>query len=373
MASLTGALLLVGSPFSNADVRYATGFTAPDPVVFLQHGRRRELVVSLLEVERARRTTTGLRVWAPEELGADREARRTLAGWTLTLLRYTRVRRVIVPPDFSVALAQKLVRAGIRVAVAKGAIFPRRAVKSARELRRIAETQRAAVHALGAALRTLRRARVDRRGGLRLGGRRLTADALRATINKTLLDYNCVGQGTIVACGRQAADPHAAGTGPLRAHAPIVLDIFPQHLRHGYWGDLTRTVVKGRAPPRVRRLYAAVKAAQAAALAQVRAGVGVARVHRAAADTLRRHGYRTGVMHGKTQGFIHSTGHGVGLEIHEAPGIGARPARLRAGHVVTIEPGLYYRAIGGLRLEDLIVVTPTGWRYLAPCAHRLEV
>jgi Xaa-Pro aminopeptidase len=152
------------------------------------------------------------------------------------------------------------------------------------------------------------------------------------------------------------------------------MDIFPQHLEHGYWGDLTRTVVRGKAPARLRRMYQAVRAAQAAALAAIRPGVKCATVHERAAAEMKRRGFATVMEGAEASGFIHGTGHGVGLSIHEEPALAdGVDGRLRAGHVVTVEPGLYYPGFGGVRIEDTVVVTPGGWRYLAPCEKRLEV
>lgn len=355
------------------DIRYATGFTAPDPVVYLQHGRRKHLVVSPLELERARRVTQGVSVWTADALPGRSELKRSLSGWALGLLRKLQLRAVMVPPDFPVAVARKLERAGLCVRVAGEALFPQRQIKTRDELDRIAECQRAAAQAMRAAVRQLARARADGRGFLRVDGKTLTSESVRALIGKVLLEYHCLGQGTIVAGGAQAAEPHETGFGPLRQGESIVIDIFPQHMDHGYWGDLTRTVVKGKPSAALLKIHRAVKAAHAAALAVVKAGVSAARVHAAAAGAMTARGFHNGVAGGKAQGFIHSTGHGVGLDIHEMPRVGLRAARLRSGNVITIEPGLYYRDIGSVRIEDLVVVTPAGWKPLARCDHVFRV
>jgi Xaa-Pro aminopeptidase len=201
----------------------------------------------------------------------------------------------------------------------------------------------------------------------------ITAEAVKKLIHGILLDHDCTGKDTIVACGRQAVDPHEQGHGPLRAGKAIVIDIFPQHIRSGYWGDLTRTVVRGAAGHELRGMYSAVRAAQLAALERIKSGVKGSTVHRAAAAELTRRGFRTENLDGQPAGFIHSTGHGVGLAIHEGPSLSASGGRLRAGHVVTVEPGLYYPAVGGVRIEDTVEVTRDGWRYLVPCEKRFEI
>jgi Xaa-Pro aminopeptidase len=159
----------------------------------------------------------------------------------------------------------------------------------------------------------------------------------------------------------------------LRADEPIVLDIFPRHGPSGYWGDMTRTVVKGTASREVVRMHRAVLDAQKRALAMIRPGVQGNSIHRAVQATLEDHGFTTGVEDGTPVGFFHGTGHGVGLDIHEAPRVSLSKDRLRAGHVITIEPGLYYPAHGGMRIEDTVVVTRDGYQRLASCTKRLHV
>ncbi len=365
--------MALGSPRDHADIRYWAGFSVPDPIVVLERRGRRSVVVSMLDRELARGAGRGLEVFTPDALPIPPALRGTLAGWAAGLLRRKGIRTVSVSAEFPVGTADALRRAGVRLAVHPGPLAPGRAVKSADEIRKIAECQRAAVRAMRAAIRLIAAARVDAAGYLRLPrgagaprpAVRLTAEHVREAIERELAANRCTGDGTIVACGEQAAMPHGRGRGPLRANRGIVIDIFPRHREHGYWGDLTRTVVKGAAPPPLRRMHAAVKAAQAAALARLRAGVGCRGVHRAAAAELARRGFRTGLLNGRSQGFIHSTGHGVGLEIHEAPTLGSRPGRLRAGHVVTVEPGLYYFPQGGVRIEDVALVQAGGCRLLA--------
>ncbi|MBU4286428.1 MAG: M24 family metallopeptidase [Verrucomicrobia bacterium] len=370
---LTGAILAMGSPQTKPDIRYRVGFSVPDPVVYVQQASKKYLVVSLLDRELARRVAPDIQVYSPDALRIPRALRGALSGWIVGLLRELGIRTVTVAADFPVRAADQLRRAGLRLFVADGPLVPERAIKTRAEVGRITACQRAAVQAMRAAIRLIARARVDKKNRLRVRGRLLTSERVRRAIYRVLVDHNCTGEGTIVACDGQAATPHGIGHGPLRAHQSIVIDIFPRHLEHGYWGDLTRTVVKGTPSPALKKMYAAVKAAQAAALAKIRAGVSGRRVHLAAVAALARHGFKTGLLEGKAQGFIHSTGHGIGLEVHEAPSLSLRPGRLRAGHVVTVEPGLYYFQHGGVRIEDTVLVTRGGYRKLASCADIFQV
>ena len=370
---LTGAILAMGSPQEKPDIRYRAGFSVPDPVVYVQQASKKYLVVSLLDRELARRVAPDIQVYSPDALRIPRALRGTLSGWIVGLLRELGIRTVSVAADFPVRAADQLRRAGLRLVVADGPLVPERAIKTHTEVDRITACQRAAVQAMRAAIRLIARARVDKKKRLRIRGRLLTSEHVRRAIYRVLVDHDCTGEGTIVACGEQAAIPHGVGHGALRAHQSIVIDIFPRHLEHGYWGDLTRTVVKGAPSPALKKMYAAVKAAQAAALAEICAGVSGRRVHRAAAAVLASRGFKTGLLNGQAQGFIHSTGHGIGLEVHEAPSLSLRPGRLRAGHVVTVEPGLYYFQHGGVRIEDTVLVTRGGCRKLAACADVFQV
>jgi Xaa-Pro aminopeptidase len=370
---LTGAILMAGSPREKPDIRYCAGFAVPDPVVYVQQAAKKHLVVSMLDRELARRVAPDIQVRSPDVLRIPRALRGTLSGWIVGLLRELDIHAVTVAADFPVRAADQLRRAGLRLSVADGPLIPARAIKTRVEIDRIAACQRAAVQALRAAIRLIARARVDQKNRLRVRGRLLTSERVRRAIYRVLADHNCTGEGTIVACGEQAAAPHNVGHGPLRAHQSIVIDIFPRHLEHGYWGDLTRTVVKGTPSPALRKMCAAVKAAQAAALAEIRAGVSGRRVHQAAAAVLACRGFKTGLLDGRAQGFIHATGHGIGLEVHEAPSLSLRPGRLRAGNVVTVEPGLYYFQHGGARIEDTVLVTRGGYRRLAACANVFQV
>ena len=187
------------------------------------------------------------------------------------------------------------------------------------------------------------------------------------------MERDCVAQHTIVAPGVQAVDPHNEGSGPLRANEPIVIDVFPQHASSRYFADLTRTVVKGRASDKVRRMFEAVKAGQEIACRMIKDGVDGSTVHKAILESFDTQGFKTGEQDGRMQGFFHGTGHGVGLEIHEPPRISPRPDTLKAGMVVTVEPGLYYLDAGGMRIEDMVVVTPDGCRILTQAPKVLEV
>ena len=374
MKRLTARIVLVGNPNDCPDILYATGFMAPDPIVYMEIGRHKIMVVSQLEWGRAVSTgkARGIKVFTPQMLELDAGDRGNQGGWIKGVLKQYNATRLCVPESFPHGIACKLNQAGFQVDVLEKAAFPNRRVKRPDEIQKIRQSQQAAVIAMRSACAWIRGSDIDAQGGLRVKGAPLTAEMVHRRIASVLLDHDCFGGETIVACGKQAADPHERGYGQLQAHVPIVIDIFPRHLKHGYWGDITRTVVRGTPTAEIKRMYAAVKAAQVAALRKVKPGVSCLSVHRAAADVFVKRGFETRREGDRAVGYIHSTGHGVGLAIHEAPSVGGAKLRLRVGDVITIEPGLYYPKSGGIRIEDTIVVTEQGWRYLAPCEKNFE-
>ena len=204
-------------------------------------------------------------------------------------------------------------------------------------------------------------------------GQILTSQGVRRLIHQSLLADDCTGQHTIVACGEDGCDPHQQGSGPLLAGQPIILDIFPRSEESGYFGDITRTVLKGEASSRQRDLYRAVEEGQQLALERIRAGVDGSDIHRAIEALFTDRGFETGERNGRMQGFFHGTGHGLGLEIHEAPSIGKRRDILQVGQVVTVEPGLYYQGLGGVRIEDVVVGEEEGCRNLTSFPKYFEV
>jgi Xaa-Pro aminopeptidase len=223
-------------------------------------------------------------------------------------------------------------------------------------------------------MQVLRAAKIGRGHKLIYHNVPLTSEKLRAVMDCAVLQACGLAANTVVAGGRQACDPHERGYGPLRAHEPVIIDIFPRSQKTGYFGDITRTVVRGHASEAVRRLYDTVLRGQTIALRKIRANAPTANVHRAVQEFFEQQGYKTSRRNGHMEGFFHSTGHGLGLEIHEPPRMGVNSTgTLKPGHVVTVEPGLYYPEIGGVRLEDVALVTTNGARNLTRFEKVLEI
>ena len=366
------ALLVVGDSERNADLFWATGFRAPDPFTYVAAAGTAWVVVKDLELDRAREQVRGAEVLAASRYDTGGDGSSTAGGQLGAILRSLDLGHLLVPADFPVRTADELRASGFALTVARDPLFPQRAVKSAAEVAAIATAQQGAERAMEAALGMIAGSSI--RGDLLVGeDGPLTSEAVRRRIHHVLLDCDCTGEHTIVAGGEQAIDPHQAGHGPLPAHRPIIIDIFPRHSLSGYYGDITRTVVRGSASADVQRLHETVAAAQQGALESIRDGVDGADVHREVIRRFTDAGYESGQIDGRMQGFFHGTGHGLGLQIHEAPYISRPSWRLAAGQVVTVEPGLYYAGIGGVRIEDLVVVEEGGCRNLTSFPKTLSL
>ena len=248
----------------------------------------------------------------------------------------------LVPPTFPAAFADALRGYGVGVSWSDDAFVPERAFKTADEVDAIRGAIRHTEAAMRYAIERIGSASIGDDGILYEEGAPLTSEKVRYGIDALLLERHCYAYEAIVAGGEQGCDPHERGHGPLPAHSPIILDIFPRDLATRYHGDMTRTVVRGKASDDAKKLYAAVADAKARAEELLRDGVDGFDVHAAVEKTFTGAGFETGQKDGRMVGFFHGTGHGLGLDVHEAPRLGRAHDIMRSGHVVTVEPGLYY-------------------------------
>lgn len=367
--------LIIASSETSADLLYATKFRAPDPFVFLQGGKKL-LLLSDLEVDRGRKEALVDRVDAysdvEREVQGGKKKRpspgRVIASW----LRTCKARSVIVPSGFPLGLARQMRKEGIRIKPTKDPFFPERERKSAAEIRAIEAAIRIAEAGMSRAMEILKSSALRRDGKLAIGRRILTSEILRTEIEIALVRAGGEARGdSIVAGGEQACDPHGRGTGPLRANELIIIDIFPRDARSGYFGDITRTVVRGTAGEAHRKLWETCLAGQAMALKHMKPGNQGSVAHEAIKEFFAKAGYPTEVRDGRWQGFFHGTGHGLGLEVHESPRFAA--TTFLPGQVLTVEPGIYIPGLGGVRHEDVAVVTKRGPRLLTHAPKPLEI
>jgi Xaa-Pro aminopeptidase len=361
---------LVDADATDSDQRYLSGYDAPDPYVTLYGDGEAALLVSGLEYARAERTARADAVCRladygfqekAEDLGRAEARRAVVAAFCADF----GVESVAVPDRFPLGTADGLREREVRVTVDdEEVVGDIRAVKTDPEIEHVERAQRANEAAMRAAEELLADAEVED-GTLHRGDDPLTSERVKEEIEVTLLRHGCGLDETIVASGTDAAEPHERGSGPIGADDPVIVDIFPRDKETKYHADMTRTFCRGTPDEAVEEFYAATEAALDAALDAIEPGATGEAVHDAACDVYEERGYPTLRSDESAEtGFIHSTGHGVGLDVHELPRLGPGGEELEPGHVVTVEPGLYDPDVGGVRIEDLVVVTEDGYRNL---------
>ncbi|PYL32372.1 MAG: aminopeptidase P family protein [Verrucomicrobia bacterium] len=369
------ALLIVAASETDPDMLYATKFFAPDPFIFLQKNGKRTLILSDLEIDRGRKQAKADEFVMFSQLEREVQGKSKKAPpYEKVLAHFLRkrgIRSAIVPSNFALGYAQELMANKIRVRATNGLFWPEREAKSEKEIEMIGRALRITETGLKRAIEVLKASKPGAGKRLRWSGKTLTSEMLRAEIDSTILRAGGIPTGTIVAGGDQACDPHERGFGPLYANSLIVLDVFPRDAKTGYFGDMTRTVLRGRASDAQRKLWETVKAGQTLALKKIKAGVDGMAIHKAIQKFFAERGFPTEVRKGRRVGFFHGTGHGLGLDIHEHPRL--QKVTLKARQVLTVEPGLYYPGLGGARQEDVVIVTKTGCKILSRFPKRLEI
>jgi Xaa-Pro aminopeptidase len=367
--------LIFASSEESADMLYATKFSVPDAFLFLLQNGKKTILLSDLEIDRGRKQAKVDEVVALSSIESALEKRlkskppidKTIAHF----LRKRRIRRAAVPYSFPVGLAAELAKEGVQVVPIADLYWGEREFKTQEELKLIQLAIRITEVGLARGIEILQASEI--RSGKRLfwGGKLLTSERLRTEIDTVILHAGGVSANTIVAGGDHACDPHDRGTGPLKANSLIILDVFPKHAESGYYGDLTRTVVKGQASEAQGKLWRTVLEAQKYSLKKIRAGESGADLQQEISELFKEKGYPTEIRNGRWVGFFHGLGHGLGLDIHEQPRIAKTD--FKAGQVLTVEPGLYIPGVGGARIEDDGVVTESGFEVLSRFPKQLEV
>jgi Xaa-Pro aminopeptidase len=350
--------LIYASSERNADLLHWCGIFSCDPFLAFEVDGRRYAISNALEIDEMRRNSKFDEIFLPHDL-LDQENPRIMDLIRCIGEKFSQ-RDFILPKDFPAHLVLKLQEQNIQFSVLEDAFLPERSLKSSAEIAQIKKACGIIADAFGRVHSILAEAEI-RNGLLYRGGETLTAESMRAEIAKICFEKGAIARETIVACGKDSAFPHNRGHGPLRANAFIVVDIFPRLIESGYHGDMTRTFFKGQPSEGQMKMYNAVKIVQNQAISQIRVGKNAREIHEKNVQTFAELGYPST----DTTGFFHGTGHGVGLELHENPSIDSRDHCLQKNEVVTVEPGLYYPEIGGVRIEDVIVVTEGGAELLS--------
>ena len=375
--------LLVDDALRSHELRHEIAEGIGDPVIFVEHDGKRILVGSILEQATfEKREDIVDEYWTFNELGVEDLIKNDsfpkdsmIDELAVRALEKLGVFAVTVPANFRLATADYLRDKGVEVAIDIEAWEMRRRRKAPWEIEGIERAQRACDTAMMAAARMLREAEPTADGQLRFEGEILTAELIRIAMQAELLDAGAYSEDILVQCGDAALSGHELGSGPIVADQSIVIDVFPTDRRTGCWSDMTRTFVAGTPSDELRNLHAHVRKALDIAFDSLRPGTKHA--HQAVADYFHDQGFPTASHHKGPdplrEGFFHSLGHGVGLETHEPPALNRRPDELIEGDVVAVEPGLYFAGIGGVRLEDTVVITADGIEHFSdPLPYDLE-
>ncbi|MUV56737.1 Xaa-Pro peptidase family protein [Halogeometricum sp. CBA1124] len=370
---------LVDDTSHNSTQKYLSGFDAHDPFVTLYTPERTVLLVSALEYGRAKKQSRADEVrrvaeYDYRELVSEHGPAEAKARVHAEFLAEYDVSSVLTPERFPLGPADGMRDRGVAVEPEDSdRVAEIRATKTDEEIAHVREAQAANEAAMRATEDLLEAAAVED-GTLVYEGDPLTSERVKEEIEVTLLRHGCGLDDTIVACGADAADPHDQGSGPLRADEAIIVDIFPRSKTTGYHADMTRTFLKGDPSEEIREWFDLTHEALDAALDAVEPGVTGADVHDVVCDIYEAAGHDTLRSNATAEtGFIHSTGHGVGLDVHELPRIAPNGEELEPGHVITIEPGLYDPSVGGVRIEDIVVVTDDGYENLTSYPVELVV
>lgn len=362
-ARLLYGTTIPGYDMLSLDLLWRTGFQACDPFFLCDiEGKEAVLFISALEYERAKKTAKNCRVELDSTISSKVNPSFLIKG-ICGFLSEESVTSVIVPNSMPAFVFKELVGCGFLV-ICEEQIYSRE-IKSPYELENITEVQRKNEEVLWIACKIIKNSSIDSEGLLRnKDGSVLTAEALRDVLTMEFMKRKCVGYDTIIACGDQAVDPHALGFGPLRAHAPIVIDIYPRSSENWYFADMSRTFFKEEPSNDAARMYETVLEAQNLAINSILAGTDGFDIDKMVREFFESNSYYTGFKDNIMQGFFHGVGHGVGLNIHESPHISRTHCTLPEGSVVTVEPGLYYVGIGGVRIEDMVLVEKHGVKNL---------
>jgi len=373
-------VLIYGDTVRSPELRHEVPVVIPDEFIYAEKGDRRVVVLHSLEIPRVREEAPELEIIPLEQLGSDELFSSGKQGWEIQLELALRgckeigIESAVVPASFPVGHADHLRANGVEVTVDRDFFDNRRRSKNEIELRGIRNAQQACEAALDASRQLLRRAQPNS-AGLEVDGEPLTCERIKRVIEDVFADHEVEGSDMIVAHGPQTAVGHNMGSGQIAPNEPIVFDLFPKDKATGCYADMTRTYVVGEPSEELKEWYRLVKEALDTSTAGVKPGVNGRKLYEQVCDIFHEAGYKTQLNKEPGEvledGFFHGLGHGVGLEVHELPSMGRTGQDLVPGDVITIEPGLYRSGYGGLRLEDLVLVTKDGYEVLTDYPYDL--
>jgi Xaa-Pro aminopeptidase len=373
-------VLIAADSTRSPEMRHEVPLAIPDPFLYAEHGGERVVVVSSLEAPRIGAADPGLEVIPTEALGLDELIAQGIQRDEVDLHVYTRacqelgITDAVVPATFPLELADWLRANGIEVTADRELFADRRRRKTAAEIAGLRRAQRACEAALDVAREMLRSASVN--GTLVLEGEPLTSERIKAEVERVFSEHGAYADEFIVAHGAQTAIGHEGGHGPILPGEPITFDLFPKDRESGVYTDMTRTFVVGDISDELREWHTLCKEALDRVVAAVKPGVNGRTLFEIPCELFAEHGYPTQLTKAPGEvlhdGFFHSLGHGVGLEVHERPSLGRAGDDLVPGDVIALEPGLYRQGVGGVRLEDIALVTDDGVEVVTQYPYDLE-
>ena len=374
-------VLIYADSIRFAEMRHEVPLGVPDPFLYAERNGTRSVVASSFELGRINDVAPDIEALPMEEFGIDELYAQGLTREEIELEVVLRAARrfgiddAVVPGTFPLELADHLRSNGIQVRADRDLFVQRRRVKNDAELAGIRRAQRAAEVAMDAA-RELMRSAERQNGSVLLDGEPLTCERIKLAVEQAFTANGAFADEFIVSHGPQTAVGHDMGSGPIAPDEPVCLDLFPRDRESGCFADMTRVFVVGTPSDELREWHTLCKEALDRSVAAVKPGVSGSALHKISCDIFEEHGYPT--LRSKEpgevlrDGFYHSLGHGVGLEVHEEPSLGRAPGELVAGDVIAVEPGLYRHGYGGCRLEDLVLVTESGPEVLTDYPYDLE-
>jgi Xaa-Pro aminopeptidase len=374
-------VLIYADSIRFAEMRHEVPLGVPDPFLYAERNGTRSVVASSFELGRINDVAPDIEALPMEEFGIDELYAQGLTREEIELEVVLRAARrfgiddAVVPGTFPLELADHLRSNGIQVRADRDLFVQRRRVKNDAELAGIRRAQRAAEAAMDAA-RELMRSAERQNGSVLLDGEPLTCERIKLAVEQAFTANGAFADEFIVSHGPQTAVGHDMGSGPIAPDEPVCLDLFPRDRESGCFADMTRVFVVGTPSDELREWHTLCKEALDRSVAAVKPGVSGSALHKISCDIFEEHGYPT--LRSKEpgevlrDGFYHSLGHGVGLEVHEEPSLGRAPGELVAGDVIAVEPGLYRHGYGGCRLEDIVLVTESGPEVLTDYPYDLE-
>ena len=369
--------LMMDSPFRNADILYSAGYYCLDAIIIIEteHGKMGFFPTTELELAKKKSIVNDVHNLTAEFMKIKQEGKfpPLKSSVVIEWMRKNGYDTVVIPANFPVIEFVNLKNHGIDIMIVEGEFHAKRISKTSDELEHIKTNSRINIEVMDGVKNIIGTSSITDGNKLKYNGELLTSEYLQNFIMTKFLEKGMIADSVIVAIGDQGCDPHENGHGDVYANTSIIVDIYPRSRTNHYYTDMTRTFCKGKASDELKNMYDCVHEAQNIVFDKLHSGADGKSIHDVVCNFFETRGYRSGNINGYLQGFFHGTGHGLGLDCHEAPYISSNGEMLPENSVVSNEPGLYYLGIGGVRIEDLVLVTRNGYENLTNYEKVLEV